>query len=632
MTSRYVWLMAVIVVAGTFSGCGGGGSTSTTPPPPATYTIGGTVAGLTGTGLVLQDNGGDNLTIAASATTFTFATKITSGGAYAVTVLTQPTSPAQMCTVASGGSGKATANVTNVQVACSSSYTVGGMVTGLSGTGLVLQDNLADNLTVNANGTFTFATAVASGGNYSVTVSTQPTNPAQMCVVSGGTGAVGNANLTSVLVTCTNTTAAAWAWMSGSNVVNQMGVYGTLGTAGPGNVPGARDSAARWTDAQGNFWLFGGRGYDSVGLGAGVLNDLWKYSAGQWTWEGGSNTLDQVGTYGTLGVAAAGNIPGARAGATNWTDSSGNFWLFGGYDPNNGWFNDLWEYSAGEWTWVSGSNVTNQAGTYGTEGAAAAGNVPGARWEAVSWIDATGNFWIFGGNGYDSANNFGSLNDLWKYSSGQWTWVSGANTNSQAGTYGTLGTAASTNVPGARILSTGWTDAVGNLWLFGGQGYDSVGAGSGGVLNDLWEFSAGQWTWVSGASVSNQFGNYGTLGTAAAGNVPSGRYGPIEWTDAAMNFWLFGGDGFDSLGSAGGLDDLWRYSAGQWTWMGGSNLRNQAGTYGAIGTVGPNNIPGARYASVGWSDATGNFWLLGGIGLDSTGTLGELNDLWEYQQ
>src|SRR5262249_5016134 len=62
-----------------------------------------------------------------------------------------------------------------------SSFTVGGTVTGLAGSGLVLQNNGGDNLAVTGTGTvsFTFKTAVAKNGAYAVTVSTQPTNPTQ---------------------------------------------------------------------------------------------------------------------------------------------------------------------------------------------------------------------------------------------------------------------------------------------------------------------------------------------------------------------------------------------------------------------------------------------------------------------
>ena len=62
--------------------------------------------------------------------------------------------------------------------------TIGGTVNGLTGTGLVLNDNTADDLTVNASGPFTFAISVFS--TYAVTVKTPPTNPSQSCTVSGG--------------------------------------------------------------------------------------------------------------------------------------------------------------------------------------------------------------------------------------------------------------------------------------------------------------------------------------------------------------------------------------------------------------------------------------------------------------
>src|ERR1700719_4175072 len=66
---------------------------------------------------------------------------------------------------------------TNTQT--STTYTIGGTVSGLSGSGLVVQNNAGNNLAVTANGAFTFTTAVASGGAYKVTVLTQPSNPSQ---------------------------------------------------------------------------------------------------------------------------------------------------------------------------------------------------------------------------------------------------------------------------------------------------------------------------------------------------------------------------------------------------------------------------------------------------------------------
>lgn len=152
------------------------------------------------------------------------------------------------------------------------------------------------------------------------------------------------------------------------------------------------------------------------------------------------------------------------------------------------------------WTWVNGANTGGASGVYGTIGASAAGNVPGAREAPATWTDTAGNLWLFGGLGYDSAGNGGYLNDLWKYTSGTgWTWVSGSQTKDAIGVYGTQGKPLATTMPGGRESAVSWIDANGELWLFGGVGFDSVGT-SVGSLNDLWKFSpdTGQWTWEIG--------------------------------------------------------------------------------------------------------------------------------------
>jgi Putative esterase len=360
-----------------------GGSGSGSGTPPATYTVGGTATGLTGT-LVLQDNGGDNLTVSASGS-FTFTTSLAQGAAYDVTVGTEPAG--QTCTVAGGSGTMPAANITTVAVACTTlqsgstasddfnradgslgsnwtdmsdggmaissdavtggdatgntgdmwsantfgsdqfsqieltgtqlsggqwigvtaraqdggqdgytglywwnngnpllmlflrsggqwtqlggsvptgplpggtlleldasgstisllengsqvitaadstvtggapgimaygnatadnwsggslgssgsgatTYTVGGTVTGLTGT-LVLQDNGGDVLTVSASGSFTFATPLAQGAPYDVTIGTEPAG--QTCTVAGGSGTMPAANITTVSVTC----------------------------------------------------------------------------------------------------------------------------------------------------------------------------------------------------------------------------------------------------------------------------------------------------------------------------------------------------------------------------------------------------------------------------------------------
>jgi 6-phosphogluconolactonase (cycloisomerase 2 family) len=170
--------------------------TCVTNPPP-TYSIGGNVTGLTGT-LKLTDNGTDTLTLTGNGA-FTFATQLLSGATYAVTIGTQPSG--QVCTVSAGTGSVGNANVTSVAVACADAptYSVGGTVTGLSGT-LKLSDNGTDTLTVTASGTFTFAGQLASGATFAVLVAVQPAG--QTCTISNATGTIANSDVTTVAVTC----------------------------------------------------------------------------------------------------------------------------------------------------------------------------------------------------------------------------------------------------------------------------------------------------------------------------------------------------------------------------------------------------------------------------------------------
>src|SRR4030042_331167 len=200
-------------------------------------------------------------------------------------------------------------------------------------------------------------------------------------------------------------TADEWTWISGSNLLNQIGIYGTKGAAAPSNVPGARYQSISWIDANGKLWLFGGYGFATSG-NYGWLNDLWNYDPITlgWTWGFGSNTPGQVGVYGTKGIAAPTNIPGARKQAVSWIDSSGRLWLYGGEGKDATWgtglLGDLWEYDSitHNWTWEAGTITGNQSAVYGTRGIAASSNTPGPRAEAISWIDASGQLWLFSGD------------------------------------------------------------------------------------------------------------------------------------------------------------------------------------------------------------------------------------------
>ena len=94
--------------------------------------LGGTVDGLKGTGLVLQFNGGDDLAIDAGSTSFRFRSYAIEGKHFRVTVLTQPSTPTQTCSVANGERTTPSKDVSDVGVSCTTNtFSIGGAATGL---------------------------------------------------------------------------------------------------------------------------------------------------------------------------------------------------------------------------------------------------------------------------------------------------------------------------------------------------------------------------------------------------------------------------------------------------------------------------------------------------------------------
>ena len=215
-----------------------------------------------------------------------------------------------------------------------------------------------------------------------------------------------------------------WTWAGGSDDIDEGGKYGTKGTEDAGNWPGARYGAACWTDKNGNFWMFGGYGMDKNGA-IGFLNDLWKYNpgTGSWTWAGGADIGNDKGDYGTPGLAAATNIPSARAAmglSDNWVDADGKLWMYGGsgipyiVTTSSSRLQDLWAYdpATNMWTMMRCPNPAgaNIAAAYGTTGVAGHANWPGGRHSYARWADQDGNLWLYGGITEAST----AKGDLWR--------------------------------------------------------------------------------------------------------------------------------------------------------------------------------------------------------------------------
>lgn len=445
-----------------------------------------------------------------------------------------------------------------------------------------------------------------------------------------------------LLTTVATYSAQNCTWIHGSSTLNLPPQHGSAGVTLPSNTPGGRSSTVSWFDAAtGTLWVFGGS-RNIPGPTAALHQDLWKFNTqtNQWTWVKGSNALHIPGNYGTQGVAAASNQPGARTMAVGWRDQTGNLWLFGGYgygsNSSLGSLNDLWKYDIqnNTWTWMSGSTSPGDPGNYGTIGIPASSNLPRARQQASGGLDPSGKLCLFGGF-YQFGNVGGSLNDMWTYDipTNSWTWIKGANTMNQFGIYGTLGVPHPNNTPGSKSAACAWMDLSGKFWLYGGIGFNADTAG---YLSDLWnfDFSTNEWTWVNGSDTAVfQTGSYGILGLPTPANHPGARAWSVSWTDNTGELWLFGGQSQTPFFlSSSHMNDLWKYNinSNQFTWMKGNNLAWQAGVYGTQLQSGLLNNPGGRMYATGWKSSSGELYLLGGSGLAlSPNTIGDLDDIWK---
>ena len=185
-TNVLAWLSIVALAS-----CGGSASEGD---------IQGTVSGLgTGLSVTLQDNGADNLTLATNGT-FGFDTGLPAGGAYNVTVLTQPVGQTCFVANASGTLGNGNGTVSTVEVVCSSSSSVSGTVSGLAAGTSVTLSNGGVLLPVAANGAFAFPGMQAQGSTYDVSIAVQPVG--QTCSVANASGVVFANVAAAVEVTC----------------------------------------------------------------------------------------------------------------------------------------------------------------------------------------------------------------------------------------------------------------------------------------------------------------------------------------------------------------------------------------------------------------------------------------------
>ena len=178
------------------------------------YPIGGSVSGLVaGDSVVLQNNGGDDLTLGTNGS-FAFATTVSSGSPYNVTVRTQPAAPSETCLVSNASGTTPDGGVSNVVVTCAvDTFPVSGDVSGLaSGNSIALRLNGADEQVLTGDGVFVF-TPLADGTSYTVTISSQPAG--QTCSVANGSGTLAGASVIDVAVSCVDNSYSLGGLVSG---------------------------------------------------------------------------------------------------------------------------------------------------------------------------------------------------------------------------------------------------------------------------------------------------------------------------------------------------------------------------------------------------------------------------------
>ena len=196
---------------------------------------------------------------------------------------------------------------TCAMIACDASlgpsrYTVGGSVTGLAGSGLVLQLNSGDDLSISSSGSFVFSSGLDNGAAYSVTIKTQPANPAQTCTVRGGSGTIEQAEVANVSVTCQGPGHFAYVANLLSNNISAYALNSSTGVLTP--VAGSPYSAS---------------GTAPTAL---LINGIFLYVANS-----GSNQVAMFSINGSVGTLSPTGTPSATglAPAALCVDPSGSY-------------------------------------------------------------------------------------------------------------------------------------------------------------------------------------------------------------------------------------------------------------------------------------------------------------------
>jgi hypothetical protein len=308
-----------------------------------------------------------------------------------------------------------------------------------------------------------------------------------------------------------------------------------------------------------------------------------------------------------------------------WNNNNENIYVF---KTSNFVYKGLWVFNTTLKQWkcinegfsIADSNIGLVAGT---KGIASVSNFPGSREKSQTWIDSSGNLWLF--SGMVASASIQPHSDLWKYdiTTNMWTWVSGE-INNTTGNYVDMGIASNNSFPTSRYGGFCWTDNLNNLWLFSGDIYQ--GSNQYNNIDDVWKYNidTNQWTWMKG--INPNISGYstavlGTLGIESPANTPGGNrmYEGSVWKTNNNDVYIRGNSVY-----------LWKYNMTTNNWAIVNN--NSSSNYGIQNVENTTNTPPITSNAMTWVDTNNNLWMFGGL-YDYVGNSGpkmNYNTLWKY--
>lgn len=389
--------------------------------------------------------------------------------------------------------------------------------------------------------------------------------------------------------------------------------------------PGGRSGVGIWQEGINNVWLFGGLGMsDNPFESPRLLNDLWYFNGSSQTWHQvhqGAVFNSTVVEYRSSQIprprqlsamCGAGNImvvfgglaeedlalgdlwvfdtvtkewqsqeqaynlqrnksepllvrPAPRGDMAKWCTST-HLFIFGGVNGSNHIFSDMWKLSLQELIWEEVASSALAPSSLKDQNAL---SYPAGRNGAMAWTVEPDNLYLFGGNvlrQYFRKQHVaaGYTSDLWQYNiiNDTWMFLKGHTQPGQPGVYGHLGMPTDYSVPGCRKSGVTWTDANNYLWLFGGEGCDTLTPSDTSfsvLLTDYWCYNTliGRWEWIGGSKEGNKPPIFRQKGKLTYSALIGGRTEAGAWKKNDNAVYLFGGMGHNGTQYYCYLNDLW---------------------------------------------------------------------------